>query len=242
MGNQVVLVSGGSRGLGLAIVQHLLESGHRVASFARGGTPSMDKLTQLHPRDFLFRACDSRDLAALSEFMHEVEQQLGPVYGLVNNAAVGQDNLLVHLNPGAIHDLLAINIEAPILLTRLVLRRMLLHGGGGRIINIGSICGARGFQGLTVYSATKGAMDAFTRSLAREVGARGILVNTIAPGFFESDMSRVLAPAQLESIRRRTATGKMTEEEQILPLLDLLLFSETNTTGQTFVVDGGSIA
>ena len=242
MESRTILVSGGSRGLGLAVVRHLLENGHRVATFARNGTPPMAELMQSHSRDFRFRTCDGRDVAALGGFLREVEQDLGPVYGLVNNAAIGQDNLLVHLNPEAIHDLLAINIEAPILLTRLVLRRMLLGSNGGRILNIGSICGARGFQGLTVYSATKGAMDAFTRSLAREVGARGILVNTIAPGFFESDMSRVLAPAQLESIRRRTATGKMTEEEQIMPILDLLLFSDTNATGQTFVVDGGAIA
>lgn len=242
MDNRTILVSGGSRGLGLAIVRHLLEHGHRVATFARSGTPPMDELLQSHPLDFCFRACDGRDMIALGRFLRDVEQNLGPVYGLVNNAAIGQDNLLVHLNPETIHDLLAINIEAPILLTRLVLRRMLLGREGGRIVNIGSICGVRGFQGLTVYSATKGAMDAFTRSLAREVGARGILVNTIAPGFFESDMSRVLAPAQLESIRRRTATGKMTEEDQIMPILDLLLFSDSNATGQTFVVDGGSIA
>lgn len=242
MGKRTILVSGGSRGLGLAMVRHLLEKGHNVATFARNETISMGELLGSFPQNFRFGACDSRDVVALGGFLSNIEQDLGPVYGLVNNAAIGQDNLLVHLNPQAIHDLLMINVEAPILLTRLVLRRMLIGEEGGRIVNIGSICGLRGFQGLTVYSATKGAMDAFTRSLAREVGVRGILVNTIAPGFFESDMSRVLAPAQLESIRRRTATGKMTEEDQIMPILDLLLFADTNATGQTFVVDGGAIA
>ena len=241
METRTILVSGGSRGLGLAMVRHLLAQGHRVATFARSATPAMQELGSSHPEAFRFRACDGRDADALGAYLCDVEQAFGSIYGLINNAAIGQDNLLMHLSPQAIHDILMVNIEAPILLTRLVVRRMLLASGGGRIVNIGSICGARGFQGLTVYSATKGAMDAFTRSLARELGARGILVNTIAPGFFESDMSSVLAPAQLESIRRRTATGRMTNEEQILPVLDLLLFSDTNATGQTFVLDGGAI-
>lgn len=235
-----VLVSGGSRGLGLSIVRHLLGAGHRVATFARSATPAVEELAAAHPGAFWFRACDGRDLPAIERLMKESEAAAGPFAALVNNAAVGQDNLLVHMKPDAIRDILAINIEAPILLTRLFVRRALLDGGPRRIVNIGSICGSRGFQGLTVYSATKGAMDAFTRSLARELGGRGILVNSILPGFFESDMSRVLAPSQLEAIRRRTATGHMTEEAHVLPALDLLLFGDANVTGQCLVVDGGS--
>jgi 3-oxoacyl-[acyl-carrier protein] reductase len=90
-----------------------------------------------------------------------------------------------------------------------------------------------------VYSATKGAIEAFTRSLAREVSERRILVNSIAPGFFESDMSSVLLPSQLESIKRRTPTKRLTTEKQIMSVLELLLYRETNITGQTIFVDGG---
>jgi 3-oxoacyl-[acyl-carrier protein] reductase len=237
-----VIVSGGSRGRGLAIGRHLLEQGHAVGTFARNRTPAIDRLAAEHRGSLWFRDCDGRDLAAVEALLREVEAAAGPLHALVNNAAIGQDNLLVHLKPEKIGDILAINVEAPILLTRSFVRRALLAGGGARIVNISSICGSRGFQGLTVYSATKGAMDAFTRSLAREMGSRGILVNSIVPGFFESDMSQVLAPSQLEAIRRRTATGRMTDEEQILPVLDMLLFADTNVTGQSFVVDGGSIA
>jgi 3-oxoacyl-[acyl-carrier protein] reductase len=237
-----ILVSGGSRGLGLAIVRHLLERGDKVATFARSATRAVEELQATYPNSFKFKACDARDNSAISSFIMEYEKENGAIQGLVNNAAVGQDNLLAHMKPAEIHDLLAINIEAPILLTRIIVRNMILKNVPGRIVNVGSICGIRGFQGLTVYSASKGAMDAFTRSLAREIGARGILVNAIAPGFFESEMSSVLAPAQLETIRRRTATGSMTSEMHILPVLDLLLFSNANITGQTFVIDGGAVA
>jgi 3-oxoacyl-[acyl-carrier protein] reductase len=157
----------------------------------------------------------------------------------VNNAAIGQDHLLAHTAPEIIERIVATNLTAPILLTRLVLKCMLLQETGGRVVNITSICGLRGYTGLTVYSATKGAMDAFTRSLAHEVSGRGILVNAIAPGFFESEMSSVLSPEQLHTIRRRTPSGTLTSDTHLLPLLDVLLFGNTNQTGQTLVVDGG---
>jgi len=138
-----------------------------------------------------------------------------------------------------IERIIATNVTAPILLTRLVLKRMLLQSGGVRVLNITSICGLKGYNGLTVYSATKGAMDAFTRSLAHETSGRGILVNAVAPGFFESEMSSVLSPDQLDTIKRRTPTRQLTTDAQLLPVVDLLLFTDTNITGQTIAVDGG---
>ena len=101
------------------------------------------------------------------------------------------------------------NLTAPLQLTRLVIRRMLGKGLRGRIVNITSICAQRGFPGLVTYSATKGGMDAATRSLARELGGR-MLVNSVAPGFFASEMSAVLGSTQLDQIVRRTPTGHLT--------------------------------
>jgi 3-oxoacyl-[acyl-carrier protein] reductase len=119
---------------------------------------------------------------------------------------------------------------------------MLLQDHGGRILNVSSICGSKGFTGLTAYSGSKGAMDAFTRSLAQEVSGRGIMVNSIAPGFFESDMSAVLSADQLATIKRRTPTGRLTSDSNLLPVIELLLFSDTNLTGQTITIDGGATA
>lgn len=239
MSEKVILVSGGSRGLGGHIVRHLLEAGHRVATFARKRTSLMGELEQRYGEKIYFREAEASDLNSLGILLSEMESRSGSIDALVNNAAIGQDHLLVHAAPEMIHRIILTNLEAPILLTRLVLKRMLLQDSGGRIVNISSICGQRGFTGLTVYSATKGALDAFTRSLAHEVSGRGILVNAIAPGFFESEMSSVLSPEQLTTIKRRTPTHQMTNELNLMPVLDLLLFGNTNITGQTISVDGG---
>jgi 3-oxoacyl-[acyl-carrier protein] reductase len=234
-----VVVSGGSRGLGLAIVRLVLERGRVVASFARRETAEMTELCAAHSKQLFFRTLDTRDPDRIDSFLDETLERFGSIHALVNNAAIGQDQLLAHLAPGEIESLVATNVTAPILLTRGVLRRMLLNPGGGRIVNISSICGSRGYAGLTVYSATKGAMDALTRSLAREVGSRNILVNSVAPGFFLSEMSSVLSPEQVDVIRRRTPTERSVRIEDVLPLVDLLLFGEINMTGQTLFVDGG---
>jgi 3-oxoacyl-[acyl-carrier protein] reductase len=235
-----ILLSGGSRGLGLAMVQHLLQRGQSVATFARSATPAMQTLAAKHPGKFLFQPLDATDAAAVKKFVADAEAKLGPITGLVNNAAVGQDHLLIHMAEEDIDRILAINLRGPFLLTKAVLRKMMLRQDGGRIVNVSSICGSRGFTGLTIYSATKGALDAFTRSLAREVGSRGILVNSLAPGFFSSEMSEVLSEEQMDVIRRRTPTGTLSEPRHILKALDYLLFEADNVTGQVLAVDGGS--
>ncbi|HTR97851.1 MAG TPA: SDR family NAD(P)-dependent oxidoreductase [Candidatus Acidoferrales bacterium] len=237
--SRTILLSGGSRGLGLALVRHLLAGGHAVATFARNETPAVAALAREQGDRFLFSAFDGRDAAATQRFVAAAIERFGGIDGLVNNAAVGQDHLLVNLSPERITELLEINVRAPVLLTRAVVRHMLVEGRRGRIVTITSICGSRGYAGLTVYSATKGAMDAFTRSLARELGPRGILVNAIAPGFFLSEMSSVLAKEQIETIRRRTPTERLVTDEDVVPFLDLFLFGESNVTGQVAYVDGG---
>lgn len=236
---QSVIVSGGSRGLGLAIVERLLGKGCRVATFARHITPALDELGKAYPNSLYVDSFDARDLASIDQFLAACVERMGPVHGLVNNAAMGQDHLLAHMPTELVTDILGTNLIAPILLSRAVVRHMLVTGGQGRIVSISSICGSRGFAALTVYSAAKAGIEAFTRSLAREVSSRGILVNCIAPGFFLSEMSSVLAPQQIETIRRRTPTERLSTEHDVFPVLDLLLFAQTNITGQTLAVDGG---
>jgi 3-oxoacyl-[acyl-carrier protein] reductase len=235
----VVLVSGGSRGLGLAIVTDLLDAGVRVAAFARTVTPELEKLAAEQPDRVHVGAVDVTDPAATQAFVREVEERLGPIDGVVNNAAVGQDSLHVHTSTGDIARIIETNLTAPLQLTRLVIRRMLGKGLRGRIVNITSICAQRGFPGLVAYSATKGGMDAATRSLARELGGR-MLVNAVAPGFFASEMSAVLGPTQLEQIVRRTPTGHLTEPVEVVPVVRMLLREHTNINGQVIVVDGAA--
>ncbi|MGQ5264765.1 SDR family NAD(P)-dependent oxidoreductase [Micromonospora sp. ZYX-F-536] len=237
--SSVVLVSGGSRGLGLAIVTDLLDHGVRVAAFARTVTSELEKLAAEHPDRVHVGSVDVTDLRAAQGFVREVEQRLGPIDGIVNNAAVGQDSLHVHTSTDDIARIIETNLTAPLQLTRLVIRRMLGKGLRGRIVNITSICAQRGFPGLVAYSATKGGMDAATRSLARELGGR-MLVNAVAPGFFASEMSAVLGPTQLDQIVRRTPTGHLTEPVEVVPVVRMLLREHTNINGQVIVVDGAA--
>ncbi|MDQ4123989.1 MAG: SDR family oxidoreductase, partial [Actinomycetota bacterium] len=165
----------------------------------------------------------------------------GTIDALVNNAAVGQDSLFVHTSPDQIRQIIRTNVEGPLLLTRLVIRQMLRQDGTGFVVNIGSISSTEGYPGLTVYAATKGAIDAFTRSLARELAGR-VRINTVAPGFFDSEMSNVLLPEQRDAIMRRTPTGRLTTPEDLTAIVELLLREDGNLNGTVIAVDGGASA
>jgi 3-oxoacyl-[acyl-carrier protein] reductase len=237
----VVLVSGASRGLGLAIVTELVAAGVKVAAFARTVTPELQALVEAHPDQVLAGSVDITDEAQTQAFVKEVESRLGVIDGLVNNAAIGQDSLHVHTPADRIAQIIETNLTAPLVLTRFVLRRLMAKGRRGRLVNVTSICGQRGYPGLVAYSATKGGMDAATRSLAREFSGR-VLANAVAPGFFASEMSAVLGSTQLDQILRRTPSGRMTTPEDVVPVVRMLLLEQTNINGQVLVIDGaGSI-
>lgn len=236
---RTLLISGGSRGLGSSIVEHCLQAGFAVGTFARKRSKDIEAFKTQYPTNFSFVESDALDLAKLSAFLENFHQRYGSIDILINNAAIGQDHLLAHISSSDLTNIIRTNLEAPIQLTRLVIKKMLLQSGGGQIINISSICAIRGYEGLAAYSASKGGLDAFTRAMAREIGPRGISVNSIAPGFFESDMSSALSRDQLDVIRRRTPTGHLTTERDIIHALDSLLSSNGNMTGQTLIVDGG---
>lgn len=235
----VVLVSGGSRGLGLAMVEDVLAQGAKVAAFARTVTPELSRLAEDRPDDVHVEALDITDTAAVTRFVRTAGDRLGPVDGLVNNAAIGQDSLHVHTSPERVAAIVETNLTAPLLLTRAVLRRLLAQGGRGRVVMITSVGAQRGYSGLVTYAATKGGLEAAARTLAREMHGRA-LVNCVAPGFFASEMSSVLGQQELDTITRRTPSGHLVEPQHIVPIVRSLLFDDTNINGQTLLVDGGS--
>jgi 3-oxoacyl-[acyl-carrier protein] reductase len=233
------LITGGSRGLGLAFCRHYLKSGHAVVTCARTTTPEADELmAQYHDR-FRILELDLAEEHAPRRLVHEAAAALGAIDVLVNNAAVGQDSLLAHTSDAAIARIVKVNLIATIQLVRLVVRRMMLDGRG-IILNVSSTCATRGYPGLAAYAATKGGLEALTRSLARELGGHGILINCVAPGFFESEMSGVLSPSQIDAIRRRTPTGGLATPAQVVRAADALVSEGANITGQVLVVDGGA--
>lgn len=206
---------------------------------ARGATTELETLQEEHPEQVSFVALDLAEPPAAKALVDTAVERLGGIDVLVNNAAIGQDALLAHTPDEEAERIVALNLTATIRVTRLAVRRMLLDGGGV-ILNVSSICASRGYAGLTVYSATKGAIDAFTRSLARELGVAAIRVNAIAPGFFESEMSSVLATEQIDSIRRRTPTGRLSDPDDVVRAADVLIAPDANVTGQVLSVDGGA--
>lgn len=208
-----------------------------MATFSRSSSEFVEGLA--NDDRFLWKQVDSQDSKQLDAFVKAVLERFGRLDGLVNNAAVGYDGLLTLMRESEIRNLLSANLESVILLTRLCVKAMLVRQGGS-IVNISSVNSVRGNAGVAVYSATKAALDGLTRSLARELGAAGIRVNSVAPGFFESQMVEGLSDRQRQQIIRRTPLGRLAAAEDISAAIRFLMSEDAPfITGQTLVVDGG---
>jgi 3-oxoacyl-[acyl-carrier protein] reductase len=234
------MVSGGSRGLGAGIVQLCYEEGWAVATFSRSSSTFIADAQRRDPEQRLFWApIDSRDVAALRGFVATVSERYGGIDALVNNAAVGRFGAFPLARLSDIDESITINLRSNIVLTRLVTPAMAARGGGA-IVNISSVNALRGNAGVAVYSATKAGLDGFTRSLARELGPKNIRVNSLAPGYFESDMVSGLSERQLRRIVRSTPLGRLgTIAEIVTAVLFLISPAASFITGHTLVIDGG---
>ncbi len=236
---KIIVISGGSRGLGQALVEARLRKGDVVATYSRGSNAFIDAQRTSDPNGarFHWEAVDSADTAAVRAFAQGVFRRYGRIDAVICNAGMALDGLLTMTQEDDIRRLLTVNLESAIVLIRSCLKPM-LAARSGSVISISSVNGLRGHKGLSVYSATKAGLDGLTRSLAREVGPQGITVNSLAPGFFESDMVEHLHPAQRERIVRRTPMRSLATVDDLVRTVDFLLASKA-ITGQTIAVDGG---
>ena len=238
---RVVIVTGGSRGLGAGIVRSYLESGDRVATCARSITPEVEAWQSdpaLEGR-FLFVQADLSVREDADRVVTATTDLWGTVDVLVNNAGVARDGILGLVVDDDIDTVVDLNIKGTLYVTRLASRRMLARRSGS-IVNISSIVGLSGYRGLAVYSASKAALDGMTRALARELGSRGITVNGIAPGYLRTEMSHGLDEGQLQQIVRRTPAGRLGDPDDIARVCQVLTDPRNSyLTGQVVVVDGG---
>jgi 3-oxoacyl-[acyl-carrier protein] reductase len=241
-----IVVTGGTRGIGLGIARHLAMAGHQVIAVARGsGEPfdaAIEELRRAERGSLHFRAADLADIAALPTLAKGLRREFGSLYGLVNNAGIGTGGLLANMRDAQIEELIRLNVLSPITLTKYIVRSMMADGGG-RIVNIASITAFTGYAGLTAYGASKAAILGFTRSLAREVGSLGITVNAVAPGFIETEMTHGLTSPQREQILRRSALRRLAEVGDVARAVAFLLGDgASNITGTVMTVDAGGTA
>ncbi len=234
-----VVISGGSRGLGMAIVRGLLDAGYQVSTFSRSTTEFVESMAK---RDgFYFASADLSNGSSVSSFLKSAEALFGRPYALINCAAIAVDGVLAMTPEDSIRKLLLVNAEGTLRFTRLVVRRMLSTKSGGVILNISSISSLRGFKGMSAYAFTKGGLDAFTRSLARELGGQQIRVNSIAPGYYDTEMSHNLSDAHKQKVLRRTPLGRLGSPEDVVGAVLFFLSDQASfITGQVLAIDGGS--
>jgi len=240
--SKMVIVSGATKGLGLAISKQLVENGYVVVGVSRTNSKEFSELMSNYSGSVFFYVFDFFDTDKISALVKDIVKMHGRPYALINNAALGHDGVLATMHEKDIHDLIKVNIEAPILLTKYSSRSMLLNRIG-RIVNVGSIIGSTGFNGLSVYGATKSALSGFTKSLARELGRANITVNTLAPGYMETNMTKDLKGDKLQSIIRRSPLGRLAGvDDAAQATVFLLSDSAGSITGSVITVDAGSTA
>jgi len=243
---QNVIVTGGSRGLGLAMTRSLAAAGFRVIALARKITDVVAaagrEAADSGRGAVEFRAFDLSDLDGIGPLVKSLRADFGPLYGLVNNAGLGTSGVLANMRDQEIQRLIQLNTVAPILLSKYVVRSMMTQRQG-RIVNITSIVASTGYSGLSVYSATKASLVGFTRSLAREVGQLGITVNAIAPGFIATEMTDEMSDQEREKIARRSALKRTAEPIDVARSVEFLLGEGgRNITGTVITVDAGTTA
>jgi 3-oxoacyl-[acyl-carrier protein] reductase len=238
---QTAVVTGASRGIGRAIAEALVRQGAIVIGTATtdDGAAAIDiRLKELDAR-CAGRALDVNDGAAVEAFWDTVSEQYGVPTILVNNAGIARDNLLLRMKPEEWDQVLSTNLTSLYRVCRASLRGM-MKARRGRIINISSVVGLIGNAGQVNYSASKAGMIGFSKSLAREVASRNITVNTIAPGFIDTDMTKALDETQVETLRRQIPSGRLGVPEDIAAAV-VYLASDAGAyvTGETLNVNGG---
>ena len=241
LSGKIALVTGASRGIGAAIADTLAQAGATVIGTATGGSGAAaigERLAQWNGQG---RALNAAEADGIENLITDIEKEFGKLDILVNNAGITRDNLLMRMKEEEWDEIMQVNLKSVFRASKAVLRGMMKQRSG-RIINITSVVGAMGNAGQANYAAAKAGLMGFAKSMAREVGSRGITVNCIAPGFIDTDMTRALPEEVRKPFEAQTALGRFGDAQDIA---DAVLFLASDQakyiTGQTLHVNGGML-
>ncbi len=241
LGGRTAVVTGGSRGIGLAVSRVLAQAGARVAVVARNGERAAEVAGSLSGDGHRGYACDVADAEGVRDLIGSVEGDLGPVAILVNNAGITRDNVLARLKDEDWDDVINVNLKGAFNMTRAVARGMMKRREGV-IINVTSVVGLIGNAGQSNYAASKAGLLGLTKSVARELASRGVRCNAVAPGFINTDMTAGLPEEAVADLAGRIPLGRLGEPEDVAHLVRFLAGPEAHyITGQVVTVDGGMV-
>ncbi len=240
--SRVALVTGGSRGIGRAIAERLAAQGHRVAvNYIANDQAAAEVVAGIESGGGTALAvkADVGDASAVAEMFEMIQQEMGPVEILVNNAGITRDGLLMRMGDDDWDGVIQTNLRSVFVCCKAAMRGM-LRARWGRIINVSSVAGVSGNPGQANYAAAKAGVIGFTKSLAKEVGSRGITVNAVAPGFIETDMTAALGDEAGAAAANQITLGRLGRPEEVASVVGYLASADASyITGQTVVVDGG---
>ena len=237
---RTAVVTGSTRGIGRAVAEALAESGARVAIVGRDREKAAGVAAEVGRGSAGF-ACEVSDTAAVAALIAEVEKEFGGIDILVNNAGLTRDNLVMRLSDDDWDTVLDANLRGAFAAIRAVSRGM-MKKRGGRIINMASVVGINGNKGQANYAASKAGLIGLTKSVAKELGSRNILVNAIAPGFIETEMTDAMTPEARSALNGIIPLGRLGKTADVASMVVFLASDHASyITGQVLVVDGGMV-
>jgi 3-oxoacyl-[acyl-carrier protein] reductase len=237
-----ILVTGVSRGLGLEITKNLLNSGYKVYGISRTMNEEISNLLIQFENSFMFKMIDLGNSERIIEELKEFIPSKEPIYGFVNNAATAYDDIITNLNLEKLVDMYNVNVFSPLMITKFVIRNMILNKIKGSIVHISSISTQTGYKGLSMYASTKGSLEAFSKNTSREWGVKGIRSNCIISGFMDTEMSSSINDELKEKIKNRTSLRSLTDIKSVSDTVEFLLSEKSKSiTGQLINVDSGTI-
>ncbi len=238
-----ILITGISKGLGLEITKKLLDKNYSVYGISRNSTDELEILINKYKNQLFWKSFELSDIKGIKDEI--IKDWIGfdtPINGFVNNAAMAYDDIATNVNIEKLEKMFSLNVFSPIVLTKYVIRQMLLHNIKGSIVHISSISAHTGYKGLSMYAASKGSLEAYSKNVAREWGEKSIRSNCVVAGFMETEMSASLTREQKDRIYKRTSLKISTRLESVAATVEFLLSDEAvSITGQNLFVDSGTI-